>query len=131
MTPQHQLYYDIATRRLSRLCRPNKHRHPCVLTRFSCELSPLPLQQDPPPGIAPSLWRAEIVEPPNSPFQGCVFELVIKFPPRYPMQPPNCRFASNPAPYHPNIIDSSDRISFGHVVYGRFGVQPYPFPVCC
>jgi ubiquitin-conjugating enzyme E2 T len=83
--------------------------------RLSRELSRL--QQDPPPGIAAfletddnlSVWHAEIVGPPNSPFQDGVFELVMKFPPRYPMEPPNCRFTSNPAPYHPNI-DSSGRI---------------------
>jgi ubiquitin-conjugating enzyme E2 T len=83
--------------------------------RLSRELSRL--QQDPPPGIAAfletddnlSVWRAEIVGPPESPFQEGVFELMIRFPPRYPMEPPNCRFTSNPAPYHPNI-DSSGRI---------------------
>ena len=83
--------------------------------RLSRELSRL--QKDPPPGIAAyletddnlSLWRADIVGPPDSPFQGGVFRLAIKFPPRYPMEPPSCRFISHPAPHHPNI-DSSGRI---------------------
>lgn len=75
------------------------------------------LKTDPPPGIAAylesddnlSAWRAEIVGPPDSPFEDGVFELSIKFPSRYPMEPPNCRFTSRPAPFHPNI-DANGRI---------------------
>jgi len=75
------------------------------------------IKNDPPPGIAAflendsdlSVWRAEIVGPPDSPFEDGVFELAIKFPSRYPMEPPSCRFTSQPAPYHPNI-DGHGRI---------------------
>lgn len=76
------------------------------------------LKMDPPPGIRHAspesddnltVWKAEIVGPPDSPFEHGVFELDIKFPSRYPMEPPNCRFTCQIAPYHPNI-DSNGRI---------------------
>jgi len=75
------------------------------------------IKKTPPPGIAAfldsdndlSVWRAEIVGPPESPFEDGVFDLSIKFPPRYPMEPPSCRFISSIAPYHPNI-DAHGRI---------------------
>ena len=75
------------------------------------------MHSDPPPGISARLenkddlttWRAEIVGPPDSPFEDGVFELAIKFSSRYPIEPPSCRFISSPAPHHPNI-DASGRI---------------------
>ena len=94
---------------------------PCTLSipakaRLTRELQRL--KNDPPPGIAAYLeadeddlssWRAEIVGPPDSPFEDGIFELSIRFPSRYPMEPPSCQFISRPAPYHPNI-DASGRI---------------------
>lgn len=75
------------------------------------------IHSDPPPGIAAFLendndltaWRAEIVGPPDSPFEDGVFDLSIKFSSRYPMEPPACRFIGRPSPHHPNI-DASGRI---------------------
>lgn len=75
------------------------------------------LTTDPPPGIAAYLeseddlsrWKAEISGPEDSPFEDGVFEVRIRIPSRYPMEPPICRFVSEPAPYHPNI-DSQGRI---------------------
>lgn len=74
------------------------------------------MQSDPPPGITACLenehdlttWRAEIAGPPDSPFEDGVFELLIKFSSRYPIEPPSCRFTARP-PHHPNI-DASGRI---------------------
>lgn len=83
--------------------------------RLSRELERL--RNDPPPGIAAfpvtegdlSQWRAEINGPPDGPFEKGIWCISIKFPSRYPMEPPLCLFTSRPAPYHPNI-DAEGRI---------------------
>lgn len=46
-------------------------------------------------------WKAVIIGPPETPYDGGIFNLEINFPADYPFRPPHCRFTTRI--YHPNI----------------------------
>mmetsp|Transcript_767 Transcript_767/g.1063 ORF Transcript_767/g.1063 Transcript_767/m.1063 type:complete len:299 (-) Transcript_767:1709-2605(-) len=46
-------------------------------------------------------WKVYIEGPKDTPFEGGVFQLLMKFPPDYPMSPPELRFVSDF--WHPNV----------------------------
>jgi len=50
------------------------------------------------------VWKATIIGPSPSPFEGGIFNLTIKFPSNYPFRPPEIKF-DTPV-YHPNINKS-------------------------
>mmetsp|Transcript_139020 Transcript_139020/g.443940 ORF Transcript_139020/g.443940 Transcript_139020/m.443940 type:complete len:229 (-) Transcript_139020:89-775(-) len=46
-------------------------------------------------------WRAQVAGPEGSPYEGGRFELDIRLPSRYPMEPPNVQFKTQI--FHPNV----------------------------
>lgn len=51
-------------------------------------------------------WKATIIGPKGSPFDGGVFHLDISYPTDYPFKPPKVKFAT--PVYHPNINKTGD-----------------------
>lgn len=56
-----------------------------------------------------SRWRARIAGPPDTPYAGHAFTLVIQIPSTYPMEPPQVRFEPRAMP-HCNVDFDSGRI---------------------
>ena len=68
---------------------------------------------DPPPGcsivqMGDDLfrWQVEVQGPPDSPFEGATFTLLVTFPTTYPFKPPKVQFETRI--YHPNINQRGD-----------------------
>ncbi|GAB4823452.1 hypothetical protein N2152v2_010498 [Parachlorella kessleri] len=67
------------------------------------------IQQSPPDGVSASplsddnlfVWGASILGPPDTPWEGGVFQLRITFSENYPEKPPRVRFTSEI--FHPNV----------------------------
>nr|AEE62191.1 unknown [Dendroctonus ponderosae] len=81
----------------------NKNRR--ILTEMNT------MQREPPPGCSAGpvnpcemdKWVAIITGPPDSPYQGGIFELEILFPPDYPFKPPKITFKTKI--FHCNIYE--------------------------
>jgi len=71
------------------------------------------ITQFPPPGCSAGLkkgsldhWTATIMGPPDTPYEGGIFKLDIKFPKDYPFSAPKVYFETKV--FHPNISSSGE-----------------------
>ena len=51
-------------------------------------------------------WKVQVQGPPDSPFEGGTFTLLVLFPKTYPFKPPKVKFETRI--FHPNINQSGD-----------------------
>ncbi|CAG2114837.1 unnamed protein product [Medioppia subpectinata] len=79
-----------------------------ALKRIHKELTEL--QRDPPPGCtaAPNgdnyfQWTGSIEGPPDTPYEGGLFNVQINFPPNYPLSAPQISFTTKI--FHPNVSE--------------------------
>lgn len=77
-----------------------------LVKRIAKELKDI--QRDPPAGISAGpcgenvhQWEAIILGPPETPYAGGTFKLLINFPHEYPYRPPKINFVTKV--FHPNI----------------------------
>mmetsp|Transcript_34781 Transcript_34781/g.87481 ORF Transcript_34781/g.87481 Transcript_34781/m.87481 type:complete len:165 (+) Transcript_34781:74-568(+) len=52
------------------------------------------------------VWEAYIVGPPETPYEGGVFEATLTFPKDYPLNPPTMQF--NHKLWHPNVYENGE-----------------------
>ncbi len=77
-----------------------------ALKRIICDLKDI--EKDPPPHCSAGpndgdmfQWKATIMGPPDTPYEGGVFQLLVDFPKKYPFEPPTVKFQTKIL--HPNI----------------------------
>lgn len=51
-------------------------------------------------------WKAIIIGPSDTPYDGGIFDISIEITPQYPFKPPKVKFLNKI--YHPNVNDSGD-----------------------
>jgi len=95
---------------------------------------------DPPPGCTLLQmgddifrWYVEIQGPPDSPFEGGTYTLLVTFPSSYPISPPKVKFET--LIFHPNIIDGNifpssqfQGISMAQVLLNIIALLSHPDP---
>lgn len=62
--------------------------------------------------------KAEIVGPPDTPYEGGQFELHIKIPPNYPFGPPKIRFVTQI--WHPNVRTATGTLCSNMLYYDQW-----------
>ena len=114
-----------------------------ALKRIQREI--LDLQKAPVPGVSAGPesqdsifnWCATIFGPENTPFEGGVFYLKVRFPANYPFSPPRLQFTTKI--YHPNINEDggicldilketawSPALNIGQVLLSLISLLPQP-----
>ena len=100
---------------------------PAVVRRLKKELFTILTDPEPTISVCPveddiSSWRATIMGPKDSPYEGGVFHLKVMLPEEYPFKPPKVTFETKI--YHPNI--GSTGAKFGHISLNVLGYNWSP-----
>ena len=68
------------------------------------------------------IWDVLLIGPPDTPFEGGIFECIFEFPQNYPMKPPSFKFITSFP--HPNVYnDGKMCISILHDGIDEFGYE--------